>query len=121
MRSIKTRFDITCHASAAEILCNLVLIRWLIDNLVQIFCGFVLLKICLTIILELQTEMMPADSALDFDVHLQQSISTLQELSNAMSTDITILYTQRDMPNSDDDKVDPTKVRDDLMAAGYTW
>ncbi|XP_076445934.1 uncharacterized protein LOC143283637 [Babylonia areolata] len=64
-------------------------------------------------------EVMPADSASDFDAHLQHSIMSLQQLNSDMAKDVAILYSAWDIPaNNENDKVHPAWVKEDLEKQG---
>ncbi|XP_070196653.1 uncharacterized protein [Littorina saxatilis] len=64
-------------------------------------------------------EVMPADSATDFDAHLQHSIMSLQQLNSAMAKDVAILYSSWDIPAAaETDKINPAWVKDDLEKDG---
>jgi hypothetical protein len=61
---------------------------------------------CFYVVVVVCTEVMPADSASDFDAHLQHSIMSLQQLNSALAKDVAILYSPRDIPsNAETDKV----------------
>ncbi|KAK7485956.1 hypothetical protein BaRGS_00022822 [Batillaria attramentaria] len=64
-------------------------------------------------------EVMPADSASDFDAHLQHSIMALQQLNSDMAKDVAILYSAWDVPaNAETDKVHPAWIHEDLQKEG---
>ncbi|XP_059158979.1 uncharacterized protein LOC131942991 [Physella acuta] len=66
-------------------------------------------------------EVMPSDSDSDFDAHLQNSLTIMQQLNSALSTDVAIIYSSKDKV---DDKhptlLNPERVWRDLEAAGIT-
>ncbi|KAL8604081.1 hypothetical protein ACOMHN_024906 [Nucella lapillus] len=64
-------------------------------------------------------EVMPAESASDFDAHLQHSIMSLQQMNSAMAKDIAVLYSAWDIPaNNENDKVHPAWLKEDLEKQG---
>lgn len=72
------------------------------------------------------TEVMPADTATDFDAHLQQSIMALQKFNSEMSKDVVILYSAQDIPaKNENDKIHPAWIHADLEKDGekdgYSW
>ncbi|KAK0062250.1 hypothetical protein Bpfe_008351, partial [Biomphalaria pfeifferi] len=59
---------------------------------------------------------MPSDS--DFDAHLQNSLTVMQQLNSALHTDVTILYSSRDkVPNEDKNRINPEQIFQDLEAS----
>lgn len=69
---------------------------------------------------------MPADTATDFDAHLQQSIMALQKFNSEMSKDVVILYSAQDIPaKNENDKIHPAWIHADLEKDGekdgYSW
>ncbi|PVD34730.1 hypothetical protein C0Q70_06007 [Pomacea canaliculata] len=64
-------------------------------------------------------EVMPADTATDFDAHLQQSIMALQKFNSEMSKDVVILYSAQDIPaKNENDKIHPAWIHADLEKDG---
>ena len=73
---------------------------------------------------------MPESRETEFDAEIQESISTLEEISSNMATDVAILYCPADTVTHPSDQtaedaakmpVDPAKIHEDLKKAGYTW
>ena len=66
---------------------------------------------------------MPDNRETEFDVQIQESISTLQEISSNMAKDVAILYSPEDIPPKDKEGelVDPREIHNDLKAVGFNW
>ena len=66
---------------------------------------------------------MPDNRETEFDVQIQESISTLQEISTNMAKDVAILYSPEDIPSKDKEGqlVDPREIHKDLKAVGFNW
>ncbi|XP_033743245.1 uncharacterized protein LOC117329409 isoform X2 [Pecten maximus] len=65
-------------------------------------------------------EMMPEEQDTDFDIHLQHSISALQNINKNMENDVAILYCKADLPKDDASKVDPLKIKTCLEESGLS-
>ncbi|KAH9492683.1 hypothetical protein Btru_024553 [Bulinus truncatus] len=64
-------------------------------------------------------EVMPSDS--DFDAHLQNSLSIMQQLNSALTQDVAIIYSSRDKVSDDHtSKINPEQIKRDLEAADLT-
>ena len=66
---------------------------------------------------------MPDNRETEFDVQIQECISTLQEISSNMAKDVAILYSPEDIPTKDKEGevVDPRDICRDLRMAGLNW
>lgn len=68
------------------------------------------------------TEIMPSDSASDFDAQLQSSLALMQQMNKALSVDVAIIYSMKDLPSSaNPEAVDPEWIKKDLEEIGHTW
>ena len=61
---------------------------------------------------------MPADSSAEFDVHLDQSMQTLQDMQG-QATDIFISYCKDNIPDDPKKAVHPTTVVEALQKEGH--
>ena len=68
-------------------------------------------------------DILPDNKETEFDVQMQQSISTLQEISSNMAKDVAILYSPEDLPakNQKGKIVDPRQIYKDLKKTGFRW
>lgn len=75
---------------------------------------------------------MPDNKETEFDAQMQESISTLEEISRNIAQDVAILYCNGDFPslpfnssttaeNAAGMTVDPRNIHEDLKKAGYKW
>ena len=62
---------------------------------------------------------MPPDSSSAFDMHLMQSMQTLQDMRGSHAMDLFLFYCQDDVPKNPKDKVHPKTVADDLKQEGH--
>ncbi|XP_012936376.2 uncharacterized protein LOC106011403 [Aplysia californica] len=66
-------------------------------------------------------EIMPTDSASDFDAHLQSSLAIMQQLSQGLSTDCAVIYSSLDVADDNDSvRINPAWVKRDLEKAGLS-
>ena len=93
-----------------------------------IFCNYCILFIVayINILLNLISifiGILPDNRETEFDVQIQECISTLQEISSNMAKDVAILYSPEDIPTKDKEgeMVDPRDICSDLRLAGYNW
>jgi len=65
--------------------------------------------------------MMPPDNGVDFDMHLERTLHSLDSLRSEMTYDVFMLYCAGDIPRigEEDRKVGPHKIYDDLKKNGF--
>ena len=67
------------------------------------------------------TAMMPPDSGVDFDMHLERTLHNLDFLRSEMTYDVFMLYCPGNIPEvgEDNKKVSPRRIYDDLKKNGF--
>ena len=67
--------------------------------------------------------LMPPESSAEFDIHLNQSVGMLADLSTSLTVDVFLSYCDDNVPGlyEVDRKVHPRRVQLDLEKAGFSW
>jgi len=65
--------------------------------------------------------MMPPDSGVDFDMHLERTLHNLDFLRSEMTYDVFMLYCPGNIPEVGEEtkKVSPRRIYDDLKKNGF--
>ena len=65
---------------------------------------------------------MPPQTSSDFELQLQNAVHDLDELGHDLGTDVFFLYSEANLPNSNNpESIHPRHVRDDLEKEGFKW